>query len=60
MFKVNNLFDLVNQNGFDSVDDEIGTWILMGEFDEYVKERAKMLGWIAPDTPYSELDNPLF
>lgn len=60
MSEINTLFDLVDKVGFDRVDDEIGTWILMGEFDEYVRERARELNWVPPDTPYSELDKPLF
>lgn len=60
MSEINNLFDLAEKVGFNALDDEIGAWIAMGEFDEYVKERATELGWVAPDTPYSELDRPIF
>lgn len=54
------LIDLAEYIGFDAIDKEIDVWIEVGEFDEAVKARAKELGWIPPDTPYSELDRPLF
>lgn len=57
---VQSLIGLCCEIGFDQVDAEVETWIEMGEFDEQVKERARKLGWIPPDTPYSELDRPLF
>lgn len=37
------LYGLVNAEGFDAVDQEISAWINMGEFDEHVVERAKVL-----------------
>lgn len=54
------LIELASDIGFEEIDKEIAVWIEMGEFDEQVRERAKELGWVSPDTPYSELDNPLF
>jgi hypothetical protein len=60
MSEINNLFELCEHIGFAAVDAEIEPWIEMGEFDEAVKKRAEALGWIAPDTPYSELDRPLW
>lgn len=57
---VNSLFELASRIGFEAVDKEISAWIDMGEFDEAVKERATELGWVSPDTPYSELDRPIF
>lgn len=60
MSEIKSLLDLVDKVGFDAVDAEIAAWIEMGEFDEQVRERARELGWIPPDTPYSDLDKPLF
>lgn len=57
---IKSLLDLVDELGFDVIDSEIDAWIAMGEFDEAVVKRVTDLGWIPPDSKYSDLDQPLF
>lgn len=46
-----NLFELTNDIGFEQIDAEIELWIEVGEFDEAVKERAAVLGYVHRHEP---------
>lgn len=60
MAEIRSLFDLAQSIGFDSIDQEIATWIEIGEFDAAVKERAEKLGWVPPHAKLYEQDEGLF